>query len=104
MVVYLSCEYFNSKHFTHIIKNSIINFHLSDFTSKIFILFKNTTIFNRQFSVCFISLYKFGSTNSVAQIRQKIQHMTSWNCRNSSRLSWTIETLYPDWIASTGRV
>jgi len=45
MVEYISCEYFNSKHFKHIfiIKNSIIHIHLSYFTSEIFKLFKNTT-------------------------------------------------------------
>jgi len=40
MVVYLSCEYFNSKHFIHF-KNAIIHIHLSDFASKIFFLFQN---------------------------------------------------------------
>jgi len=81
MVVYLSCEYFNSKYFTHIfiIKNSIIHIHLPDFTSKRLILFKNTIYNIRQDS--FRSILFF-LTNSVVQIQQKIQHFTSRNCRN----------------------
>ncbi len=50
MVVYLSCEYLNSKHFTHVFltKNLIIHIFLPKFTPKIFSLFKNTTYSIRQ--------------------------------------------------------
>ncbi len=73
MVVYLSCEYLNSKHFTHtfIIKNVIIHIHIPKFTSLLFSLFKNMIYNIRQVIFCpiFFNLqirfHKFSGSNSV---------------------------------------
>jgi len=87
MVVYLNCEYLNSKHFTYIFiikKKSIFTFQ-SSLPKHSVCLKIRPIIFNRLLSVHFISLYKFASTNSVVKIRLEIQFCTSGNCMKSSR-------------------
>jgi len=68
MVVYLSCEYFNSKHFKHVFisKNAII--HIDLYTVCIF---KNTTyniqqaIFSQFYFALQIHFHKFSGSNST---------------------------------------
>jgi len=106
MVVYLNCEYFNSKHFTHvfIIKNSIIHIHLSDFTSKIFILFKNATcniqIFCPFYFALQIQRFKFdrkfkiwhlGMAGISVDCRLIISIAVSWPQQQEMQACWLIK-------------
>jgi len=71
MVVYLNCESIQFKTFhVFIIKNSIIHIHPSNFTSKRFILFKNTT-YNIRLAIFRSILFRF--TNLLPQ-KKKMVH------------------------------